>query len=69
MIRHLGKRYDVLMRCIAAKGQFRCYDVGAHPRTVKSLADDGYLDVVEKGSKTAPYTYVVSDRIRQYYKR
>lgn len=69
MIRYLGKRYDVLMACIDVGKPFTCTDVGAHPRTVKSLADDGFLDIVGGRNRRSPYLYSIPDRIRHYYSR
>ena len=67
MIRYLGKRYDVLMMCIAFGRPFTCTDVGAHPNTVKGLANDKFLDIVRSGTRQAPYLYSVPDKIRHYY--
>ncbi len=67
MIRYLGKRYNVLMACIAFGGPFTCTDVGLHPNVAKGLANDKFLRVVRSGTKRVPYLYSVPDRIRSYY--
>ena len=67
MIRYLGKRYDVLMSCISFDGSFTCTDIAANPRTVKSLANDGYLNIIGGEDRRSPYLYSVPDKIRQYY--
>lgn len=69
MIRYLGKRYDLLMACIARGGLFTCTDMEAHPKTIRSLANDGYLDIVGGHDRHTPYRYRVPERIRQYYAR
>lgn len=67
MIRYLGKRYDVLMSCISFGRPFTCTDVGEPARTIKGLADDGFLSIVRSGTRRIPYLYSVPDRIRSYY--
>ena len=69
MIRYLGKRYDVLMKCIKHGGRFTAYELGVHPLTMKGLANDGLLQIVEKRCTypVRPYTYVVPDKIRERF--
>ena len=67
MIRYLGKRYDVLMACIAFDRPFTCTDAGIHPNTAKGLANDRFLNIIRIGTRQAPYLYSVPDRIRSYY--
>lgn len=66
MIRYLGKRYGVLMSGIEFGKPFTCVDIGAHPNTVKGLANDGFLDIVGGTHEHVPYVYSVPARIRRY---
>lgn len=68
-MRYLGKRYDVVMKCIRHGDKFTAHEIGVNPQTMKGLADDGYLLIVEKAGlhPRRPYTYLVPDKVRQCY--
>lgn len=65
----LGTRYDVLMKCARHGGRFTAHELGIPGMTMKGLADDGYLKIVEKRCKRLdrPYSYVVTDAVRDKF--
>lgn len=69
MIRYLGKRHGALMRCIDHGATFTAHELGVHPQTMKGLANDGLLEIVEKRRTypARPYTYHVPEKVRQYF--
>ena len=66
---YLGKRYEPLMKCVNHGGKFTAYELGIPGMTMKGLADDGYLKLVEKRCTypERPNLYVVTEKVCQHF--